>query len=184
MPQAKYDWEALKRSFIHDPRRPSIRDFGRENSITEKTLANRASRENWRALRDEYWETVEEKSQGKLADLQATHVAMDTAQRLVEIRKMQEAALRVAGGTDGAYAVYENAGQAVSAYEKLIKLERLLTEQSTEILSVNDGRQIVAQIFQIIREEIRDSATLERIAGRLAGLGSVGSGATPNPDLN
>lgn len=170
---AKTNWDALKRSFITDPSRPSVATFAATQDLNTKTLRSRASREKWLELQTEYWDKVATKSEEKLSELQATHVALDTAQRLLEIRKMQLEALKWAGGSE--FVEYE-AKDAVAAYDKLVKLERLLTEQSTENISVNDSRAFVAQLVRIIREEVSDPATIERISNRVASLGSPISG--------
>lgn len=179
---ARHDWEVLRRDFITDPNKPSTRAFAKYKGLVGQTVANRAAKENWVQLRDEYWYKVGTKTEEKLSDFQAHQIATDTADRLTEIRLMQEAALRSAGGTPGSLVSYEKPHEAVAAYEKLVKLERLLTDQSTENLSVADGKQVVTQLFQILREEVSDHATLERIAGRLAELGGAAARVGPPAD--
>ena len=176
---AKTNWDALKRSFITSPERPSVATFAATQNINAKTLRSRASREKWLELQTEYWDKVATKSEEKLSELQATHVALDTAQRLLEIRKMQLEALKWAGGGPANFVEYD-AKDAVAAYDKLVKLERLLSEQSTENISVSDSRAFVAQLVRIIREEVSDPATIERISNRVANLGAPVSGGVGN----
>lgn len=170
----KQNWEAVAESFIRDPRQPTVRDYAREKSLNEKTCANRASREGWIEKRDRYWDKVGTKVEEKLADRDATVIARDITQQLFDIQRMKQVALRAAGGGEhGELITYEKPHEAVNAYEKLVKLERLLTDQSTDNLSISDGRQMVTQILQIVRDEVGDASTLERIASRLSQLGSA-----------
>lgn len=163
------NWNALKRAFITHPDQPDVATFAATQDVNPKTLRSRASREKWLELQSEYWQKVATKSEEKLSELQATHVALDTAQRLTEIRRMQEEALRWAGGSGSEFVRYD-AKDAVAAYDKLVKLERLLTEQSTENISVDDSRAFVGQLVRIIREEVSDPDTIERISKRVASL--------------
>lgn len=179
----KQDWEAVAEKFIRDPRQPTVRDYAREKSLHEKTCANRASREGWIEKRDRYWDKVGTKVEEKLADRDAVVIARDITQQLFDIQSMKQVALRAAGGgSNGELIAYEKPHEAVNAYEKLVKLERLLTDQSTENLNINDGRQAVAQLFQIIREEVNEPAILERIVSRLSELGGAVARVSPPAD--
>lgn len=172
----RIDWPAMRLNFITDPSRPTIREWAGKQGIAVKTAQNRASLERWQEDREAHWESVGKKATERVADLQAGVVASDMAQRLVEIRRMQGAALRAAGGdADDAAVFYEKPHEAVAAYERLVKLERLLMGESTEHIKVDDARAFARDVLLIVREEVLDRDTLERIAARLAAL-SVGSG--------
>ncbi|GHG37453.1 hypothetical protein GCM10017784_34760 [Deinococcus indicus] len=175
-PSSKPDWPALRLAFITDPSRPTVREYAGKIGIKEKTLQNRVSEGKWLQDRDEHWEHVGKKSGEKIADLQAVVVARDTSQQLAAIASMKATALRFAGGSDDHEVVYEKPHEAVAAYERLVKLERLILGESTEHIKVDDARQMVAAVIQIIREEVRDGDTATRIAARLAALGDAGAG--------
>lgn len=177
-----HNWEKHKRTFITDASKPSLRAFARAIDASPSTVTKHAKQSNWLAERKQHWTKVEQKSADHVIDYQVHEIVRETSQRLDEIRKMQKVALEAAGGVDREYVRYEKPHEAVNAYEKLVKLERLLTEQSTENVSISDGRAAVAQLFAILREEVRDSATLERIAGRLSELDGVISRVSPPAD--
>ncbi len=180
------DWKKHKRTFITDAQKPSLRAFARVIGVSPTTVQGNAKPGNWLAEREQYWTKVEQKSADHVIDYQVHEIVRETSQRLDEIRKMQKVALEAAGGgPNGELVRYEKPHEAVNAYEKLVKLERLLTEQSTENVSVSDGRAAVAQLFTILREEVRDVATLERIAGRLSELdGAISRVSPPADSLN
>jgi hypothetical protein len=184
--EGKPDWASLKLAFITDPNKPSIREFSGKIGIKEKTLYNRASAERWLPDREEHWERVGKKSGEKIADLQATVTARDIGQQLAGIRAMKETALKFAVSTDENGVVYEKPHEAVVAYERLVKLERLILGESTEHIKVDDARQTVLEMMQIIREEVADHDVLTRLAGRFAQLRGLGgaSGAEPDRALN
>lgn len=181
-----HDWEAFKRAFVTDPQRPRVRAFARRVGISESTVQVNAKKNRWLKAQDEHWANVTQKTAEHVVEYQVHEIVRETSERLDEIRKMQKVALEAAGGgPHGELVRYEKPHEAVNAYEKLVKLERLLTEQSTENVSVSDGRAAVAQLFTILREEVRDSATLERIAGRLSELdGAISRVSPPADSLN
>lgn len=176
----KPDWPALKLAFVTDPNKPSVRDFAGKIGIKEKTVQNRASVEKWLQDREEHWESVGKKSGEKIADLQATVVARDTSQQLAAIAAMKATALKYAGGTPDTEVVYDKPHEAVAAYERLVKLERLILGESTEHIKVDDARAFARDLLIIIREEVTDSDTLERIIQRATAL-SVGGGSITPP---
>lgn len=179
---AKPDWPALKLAFITDPSRPTLREYAGKIGITEKTLQNRASAEKWLPDREEHWERVGKKSGEKIADLQAVVVARDTSQQLAAIQAMKQTALIYAGGTPDYEVIYEKPHDAVAAYERLVKLERLILGESTEHIKVDDARQTVVEMMQIIREEVADHDVLTRLAGRFAQLRGLGGTGRAEPD--
>ena len=177
------DWEALRQAFITDPARPNLIDFGVTHGIKHGTLKNRSSREKWMTLRDRHWAQVTQQAAPVIAEMQVAVTARDTAQKLAQIQAMKMTALKYAGGIEGQDVAYEKPHEAVAAYERLEKLERLILGESTEIIKVEDARQMVLAVIQVVREEVRDGDTAERIAARLANLGNAGTGgAEPQPN--
>jgi hypothetical protein len=178
----KTDWAAMRLAFITDPTKPDLRQFCGKHRLSYSTASKRAARENWQEDRQTHWQTVTGKAKEQVADLQATVVARDTAQTLAEIAEMKARAYEQARGER---VTYEKPHEAVAAYERLVKLERLLTDQSTENLSVADGREAVKAILTVIREEVQDVSTLQRIAARLTSLDGPASRISQgDPQLN
>lgn len=167
---ATRDWDALKFAFISDPKKPELGTFAGTQKIPYDTMRKRAGKEKWVTLRDEHWHTVGTKSSHVLIDLQAHTLAADTASRLTEIRAMADHAYRAIVPANGEALQYEKPSDAVQSYERLIKLERLLTDQSTEIISVRDARQMVDDILTTAEEVFGNDARLSTFAQRLAGL--------------
>ncbi len=178
------DWPALKLAFVTDPNKPSVREYAGKLGIKEKTLQNRAAAERWLPDRDEHWEHVGKKSGEKIADLQATVQARDVAQQLGQIQAMKAVALKFAAGDDETTVVYDKPHEAVAAYERLVKLERLILGDSTEHIEVSDARAFALQLLQIVREEVVDHDVLQRIASRLSAVGAELRGGTPQRPLN
>ncbi|MDV6376235.1 hypothetical protein [Deinococcus arenicola] len=118
---------------------------------------------------------MELKATTQVADLQATVVARDVVQKLSQIQAMKMNALKYAGGLEGQEVAYEKPHEAVAAYERLEKLERLILGESTEHIKVDDARAFARDLLLIIREEVRDPDTIQRITARATAL-SVGSG--------
>lgn len=181
----RVDWEAMRTAFITDPTKPTLRDFCVTHDLPYGTAKNRSSREDWLTERDRHWGKVTEKVTESMTDLQVTVTARDVAQKLAHIHAMKMNALKFAGGVDGQEVAYEKPHEAVAAYERLEKLERLILGESTEHIRVDDARQMVSAVIQIIREEA-DIDTATRIAARLAALGNAGDGgtSTDRPTLN
>ena len=179
------EWDALRLAFITDPRKPTLANFCGTKGISLSTVKKRSARERWLELRNQHWNQVERAAMTQVASTQVAVTARDTAQKLAEIRAMKATALKFAGGTDEHEVAYEKPHEAVAAYERLEKLERLILGESTEIIKVDDARQMVSAVIQIIREEVRDGDAAARIAARLAALGDAGAGgADPRPALN
>ncbi len=175
------DWDAERLAFITDPHKPALRDFCVTRNLPYGTAKNHSSRDKWMTLRDQYWESVTKKAAPVIEDLQATVVARDTGQALAAIAAMKATALKFAGGTEGHPVVYEKPHEAVAAYERLVKLERLILGESTEHIKVDDARAFARDLLVIVREEVTDRDVLERIAGRIASL-SVGGGPGSGTD--
>jgi len=174
------NWEAERFAFITDPTKPRLRDFCVTRGIPYGTAKNYSSREKWMTLRDQHWETVTEKAAPVIADLQAVVQARDTATQLTAIAAMKATALKYAGGSDEYPVAYEKPHEAVAAYERLVKLERLILGESTEHIKVDDARAFARDVLTIVREEVSSQDDLERIAARVTAL-SVGAGPHQPP---
>lgn len=186
MTDGKPDWANLRLAFITDPAKPTPGEFAGKIGIKEKTVQNRASAEKWLTDREAHWEQVGKLAGEKVADLQATVVARDTSQQLAAIAAMKHNALKFAGGVEGREVVYEKPHEAVAAYERLVKLERLILGDSTEHIKVDDARGFARDVLAIVRRRVTDPDVLELIAGDVAAL-SVGGGpsiGTDRPALN
>lgn len=182
---ARTDWGAVRLDFIHDPEKATLKQFCGKRGISYSTASKRSAAENWEAERQAHWQKVERAATEQVAELQVGVTARDVAQKLSHIQAMKMNALKYAGGIEGQEVAYEKPHEAVAAYERLEKLERLILGESTEIIKVDDARQMVSAVIQIIREEVRDGDTAARIAARLAALGDAGAGgADPRPALN
>lgn len=182
---AQTDWGGVRLQFIHDPEKATLKQFCGKRGIAYSTASKRSARENWEADRQAHWQKVEAKATEQVADLQVTAIARDTAQKLTHIQAMKMNALKYAGGIEGQDVAYEKPHEAVAAYERLEKLERLVLGESTENIKVDDARQMVLAVIQVIREEVKDRDTAERISARLVSLGPSGiGGSQPQPVLN
>lgn len=164
------NWADERMAFITDPAKPKLRDFCVTRQIPYGTAKNYSSREKWMTLRDQHWETVTATAAPVVAGLQAVVQARDVAQKLSQIQAMKLTALKYAGGTEDHEVVYEKPHEAVAAYERLEKLERLLIGESTEHIQVSDARAYVRDVLAIVREEVDNLITLQRIAERVTSL--------------
>ena len=173
------DWNAMKLVFITDPSKPTFREFAGKQKIALKTVQNRSSREKWGEAREEYWANVTSKASPILEDMQAVVTARDTASRLIEIRTMANAAYLALQPQKGDGLKFEKASDAIAAYERLIKLERLLTDQSTENISITEARQLVDDVLTVIEEVTRDYPDLQKQIRRR--LSSLQPAAIENP---
>jgi len=182
----KHSWIELRLGFITDASQPSLREYAGRIGIKEKTVQNVASREKWLALREAHWEKVGERAGEKITDLQSTVMARDTSQQLAQIQAMKLNALKYAGGVEGKSAAYEKPHEAVAAYERLVKLERLILGESTEHIKIDDARAFARDVLTIVREEVLDHDVLDRIAQRLQSLAVSGQRDVGNalPALN
>ena len=178
------DWEAMRLQFIIDPEQPNLKQFCGKHDLSYSTASKRSSQEDWENLRQLHWAKVQTKATEHIADFQATVAARDTSQKLSEIQAMKAVALKYAGGTEGYSVAYEKPADAVAAYERLEKLERLILGESTEHVKVDDAREFARQVLTIVREEVMDRDTLERIAARLTSVGSGLSSGTADRALN
>ncbi|GGO19552.1 hypothetical protein [Deinococcus humi] len=174
---ARTDWGAVRLDFIHDPEKATLKQFCGKRKISYSTASKRSAREDWEAERQTHWQKVERAATEQVAEMQVGVTARDVAQKLSQIQAMKMNALKYAGGLDGADVAYEKPHEAVAAYERLEKLERLILGESTEHIRVDDARQMVSAVIQVIRDEVRDHDTLERITARLISLGPPGGGS-------
>lgn len=180
-PRAKVDWGSVRLEFIHDPQKETLKQFSGNRKLSYSTASKRSAAEGWETERQLHWQKVETKASEQISDLQATVVARDTSQQLMAIGAMKQNALKFAGGIEGHEVAYEKPHEAVAAYERLVKLERLILGESTEHIKVDDARQMVDAVIQVIREEVRDHDTATRIAQRLGHLRPIGP-TSPHPD--
>ena len=163
------DWDAMREAFIRDAAKPQLNDFCMTWNIPYGTAKNYSSREKWLPLRDQHWSEVTRRAGPAILDLQATVQARDIGQKLTQIQAMKLNALKYAGG-EGQDVAYEKPHEAVAAYERLEKLERLILGESTEHIQVTDARAYVREVLAIVREEVAAHDVLERIAQRVTGL--------------
>lgn len=177
MARRQADWEALRLQFITDPSKPTLENFCGTHELSLSTGKKRSATEKWMELRNQHWNQVELKATDRIADYQSVTAARDTAQQISHIQAMKQNALKYAGGLEGQGVAYEKPHEAVAAYERLVKLERLILGESTEHIKVDDARQMVAAVIQILKEEVSDTDALARIATRLSSLGPVGPGS-------
>jgi len=164
------DWDAMREAFIRDAAKPQLNDFCMTWNISYGTAKNYSSREKWLPLRDRHWDEVTRRAGPALLDLQATIQARDVAQKLTQIQAMKQNALKYAGGIEGQDVAYDKPHEAVAAYDRLEKLERLILGESTEHVQVTDARAYVREVLAIVREEVAAHDILERIAQRVTGL--------------
>jgi hypothetical protein len=168
------DWEKEKIAFITDPRKPTLENFCGIRKINYSTAMKRCASGKWLDLRNAHWNAVTEKAAPMIQDFQASVLANDTASRLAEIRTMANTAFLALQPLQGDGLKFEKASDAVAAYERLIKLERLLTDQSTENISISEARQLVDDVLTVIEEVTRDYPELHKqIRLRLSGLQPV-----------
>ena len=172
----KTDWDKVRRMFIEDATKPALSDFCVTHQIPYGTAKNYSSREKWLPQRDQHWESVTRRAAPAILDLQAAVTARDVGQKLAQIQAMKQNALKYAGGLDGQDVAYEKPHEAVAAYERLEKLERLILGESTEHIQVTDARAYVREVLAIVREEVGQHDILERIAQRVTAL-HVGTGS-------
>lgn len=165
------DWGKLRSEFITDPEKPNLSGFFRAKNISAQTGKNRAGSEKWIESRAKHWATVITRVEPLLKDVQVVVSARDTAQKLYEIGKMKQAAYDQAGGGDNLI-VYEKPSEAVAAYERLEKLERLILGESTENIKVEDARAAFKDLYQLmmetLREVIEDPAYRNAVFAKLA----------------
>ena len=166
----RVDWEAMRLAFIIDPNKPTLENFCGTQGLSLSTAKKRSAADKWMDLRNQHWNQVELKATTQVADLQATVVARDMAQKLSQIQAMKMTALKYAGGTEDHAVAYEKPHEAVAAYERLEKLERLLIGESTEHIQVSDARAYARDVLTIVREEVMQVDILERIAARVTAL--------------
>jgi hypothetical protein len=165
------EWDALKLAFMTDPNKPTLRQFCGKHNLAYSTASKRSSREDWENHRQTHWQTVTNKAAPILEDMQAVVLARDTASRLAEIRTMANTAFLALQPLQGDGLKFEKASDAVASYERLIKLERLLTDQSTENISISEARQLVDDVLTVIEEVTRDYPELHKqIKRRLSSL--------------
>lgn len=169
------NWEALRLDFVTDPAKPDLKNFCGTRKLSLSTVKKRSAAEKWMELRNQHWNQIEAEAQQEVQKLQVATVARDTAQKLTEIRRMKDVALKYAAGDKDNPVAYEKPHEAVAAYERLEKLERLLLGESTEHIRVDDARAYARDVLKIVREEVSSQHDLERIAARVASL-SVGGG--------
>lgn len=178
---ARTDWGAVRLDFIHDPEKATLKQFCGKRGISYSTASKRSALENWEAERQLHWQKVERAATEQVAELQVGVTARDVAQKLSHIQAMKMNALKYAGGFDGQEVAYEKPHEAVAAYERLEKLERLILGESTEHIKVDDARAFARDVLAIVRRRVTDLDLLELIAGDVAAL-SVGSGTPVRTD--
>jgi hypothetical protein len=179
MPTVKTDWNTIKLAFISDPSKPTLREFAGKHKIPSKTLFNRSSREKWLDSREKHWESVTSNAAPILAEMQATVMARDIAQRLTEIRGMADKAYRAIVPLEGDGLEFEKASDAVTAYDKLTKLERDLSkpdDKNSITLDMLDrileryGVELVRAVNEHIRDAPARAALLRTIEERWANI--------------
>lgn len=177
---ARINWDEVRVAFITDPHKETLKQFCGNRGISYSTASKRSAAENWEAERQSHWQKVETKATEAITELQVTVTARDVSQKLAQIHAMKMNALKYAGGIDGQEVAYEKPHEAVAAYERLEKLERLILGESTEHIKVDDARAFARDVLTIVREEVSSQDDLERIAARVTAL-SVGAGSHQPP---
>lgn len=169
MARDKIDWGKLKLEFITDPQKPSPSEFAVSHRIPRGTMWNRSGREQWTELRESHWASVSQKAAPVIQDIQAVILARDVASKLSWISELKDMGLELARHitVQNSNAGY---GEIITALERLEKLERLILGESTENVRVDDARAFAREVLLIVREEVMELATLERIASRVSGL--------------
>lgn len=157
-------FDAYKRQFIMDELMPTLDAFAKKMGIVDRgKFVSYARRRDWEFDRQKYMEELNDVVRQRMLNMQS----YDITQKLREIQAMKSRAW------DGAMnEAFKTADSAISSYERLEKLERLLMGQSTENLTIGDLDNYMVFVAKILREELEaeNPEAFERVRSRLSAL--------------
>lgn len=153
-------YDGYKRLFLFDLEFSSLKDFAKKNQILDaQEFIMYAERNDWMFERDEYRKQSLETVKMSVADIEAVSIT----QKLREIQVLKTKAFQQAITKQ-----FRDAGQAITAYNDLEKLERLLLDKSTENIHIEDLNKYMIGVALIVKQVVPTGAIRDELIDALS----------------
>lgn len=154
------EFEMFKRMFVTDTTGISIEEFAKRSGLPNiEAFVQYMLQYDWTFERD----NVQKAMGAKMPEIMERLAVGDITQRLIEIN-----ALKTRAFEEAMKKTFKDAGQAISSYIELEKLERLIMGQSTESIKIEDLDKYMIGVAMIIRRNIPEGPMLDSLIGELS----------------
>jgi C-terminal processing protease CtpA/Prc len=153
-------YDGYKRLFLFDQDYLSLPDFVKRYEIPDaQNFIMYAQRNDWMFERDEYRKQSLDRVKMTVADLES----MSVLQKLREIEVLKTRAFEQALTKQ-----FRDAGQAISAYTDLEKLQRLMLDKSTENVHIEDLNKYMLGVAMIVKSSVPEGPLLDNLIEQLS----------------